>query len=247
MNDMKHYIKYVIALYILTITAGLPPSFCEPSLSGPDRKPCYYIGGTALYNQRVGTHIFESLKKQQDITVPPLSLFGFNLGKRYYMKPWLRCQIDLILTFGNAVEDTSFHGIYFTRKNQFKIFSGIFDLHLVRPKTGVLDLFVLCGAGINYLRLKEHTVLPDDQSEEVSLYKYSAKNLKHWSPCLRLGAGLDITPKKNFGMSLEYSYWIWRPVKYPDEYDLPLYTIEYKERFFTHMVQVKFLFNLVSD
>ncbi len=243
---MKYYIKYVLALNILAITAGLTPSFCEPSSSESNRKPCYFIGGNILYNQRIGTYVFESLKKQKDITAPSLSLFGFNIGKRYYLKPWFRCQIDAMLTFGSVVEDTSFYTIYFSQKNQFIIISGIFDFHLVRPISNTLGLFVLCGGGINYLRLEEHAVLPDDQSEEVTLPGYSDINMTSWSPNLRLGAGMDIIPIKNFGIGVTYSYWIWQPVKYLDKRDMPLKAIEYKERFFTHMFQVKILFNLLG-
>ncbi len=244
---MKYYIKYVITLFVLTITAGLAPSLGKPSPAESVRKPCYFIGGNILYNQRQGTYVFESLKKQQDITVPSLSLFGFNLGKRYYVRPWFRWQIDAMLSFGSTLEDTSFHNIYFSHKNQFKVFNGNLDFHLVRPKSNTLDLFVLCGGGITYLRLEEHTVRPGDESDEVSLSGYSEINLKSWSPNLRLGAGMDITPARNFGINVTYSYWIWRPVKYLDKRDMPLYAVEYKERFFTHMFQVMLLFNLLSD
>lgn len=244
---MKYcYVKYVIALYVLVISAGLTSSYSETARKESIRKPLYTAGGNFLYNRRSGMYIFESFNKQQYIAPPKISLFGFNLGKRYYATPWLRFQIDILLNFGSNIEDTLYYGTYFAQKYKYKNFDFLLDIQLVRPMSNTLDLFTLLGGGINYLHLEEHAVSVEDYKQEIAVAGYKGLDQKQWSPCVHFGAGLDITPSRSFGINFTYAYRIWRPVKFLDARDLPLSTVEYKELFFSHVFQVKFLFNLTG-
>ena len=110
--------------------------------------------------------------------------------------------------------------------------------------SNTLDLFTLLGGGINYLHLEEHAVFVEDHKQEIAVAGYKGLDQKQWSPCVHFGAGLDITPSRSFGIKFTYAYRIWRPVKFLDARDLPLSTVEYKELFFSHVFQIKFLFNI---
>ena len=121
---------------------------------------------------------------------------------------------------------------------------SLLDIQLVRPMSTTLDLFILLGGGINYLHLEEHAVYVQDHKKEIVLPNYKGLDEKQWSPCGHFGAGIDITPTRSFGINFTYAYRIWRPVKFSEFRDMPLSTVEYKELFFSHVFQIKFLFSL---
>ncbi len=245
---MKYYrVKYVIPLSLTLFSVIISFGHTETSPSKSISKPAYFIGGNFLYNRRDGAYVFETFNKQQNIVLPKLSLFGVNMGKRYYTTPWLRFQLDILFNFGRSIEDTLYYGAYFARKYSYKNFDFLVDMHLVRPISGTLDLFVLSGGGLTYFHLEEQTMRPDDPKEEISISDYKGADIKRWSPCVQFGAGLDITPVKSMGFCFTYSYRIWKPVELIDARDMPLEGIEYRERFFSHVFQVKFLFNLTPE
>lgn len=244
---MKHRTQFCKISLILAVLAFFNSAFSDKS----GNSPLYFAGVDFLYTRiRTGSYSFESIETRQEIPKPNLKLWGFSIGKRYYAVSWFRFQINGMFHFGDIVEDTSFDFSslqYFSSKYLFKHVGCDLDIHLVRPKHKKLDLFVLLGGGINYMHMEEQTVLPENHEQEVTLSNYNGINLKYWCPSLHLGAGFDIKFIKECGISTTYSYRIWQPVKYLDARDLPLQAIEYKEIFYTHMIQMKFHFNLISE
>lgn len=244
---MRYYIIYVKVLFIFIITAGVILTFSAPSKKTPDEL-LFFTGGNFLYSRRTGSYSFEAIETRQDTIKKNLALGGLCFGKRYYATPWLRFQINGMFNFGGIVEDTLFFNQdTFSSKYLFKHVGCDIDIHLVRPRNKKLNLFVLCGGGINYMHLEEQLVLPEDHTQKMTISNFDEINVKYWSPSFHFGAGFDLKFTKKLGISVSYSYRIWHPVKYLNARDLPLEAIEYKEKFLTHTLQTKLLFNFPGE
>ena len=245
---MMYYIKYVTVVLISCITVWVAAAF-SASPGKDDRDLLFFAGGDILYSRRIESHPFEPVEKRQDRAKQNLFQYGFNIGKRYYAAPWLRFQLEGVFHIGKSLEKDTITDIY---SNPFQPFFSSFlfkhlglnlDIHLIRQLTNRLSPYVLLGGGLNYMHMEERTVLPNDPSQEVSV-NYAAANVKRWCPGLNLGAGFDRRLTRQIGLSVAYAYCLWKPVKYLDASDMPLKPVEHEERFYTHRIQVKFLFSL---
>lgn len=247
---MTLYIKYTTVLIVIILSAGFAASAFSTSLESNDNKLLYFAGGDILYSRRIGSSSFEPIAKRQDFKKNNLFQYGFTLGKRYYAVSWLRYQLEGMFHFGKCVEDTILEDSDFKEFSPMHHFNHIglnLDMHLVRQTNNRLSPYVLCGGGVNYMHQEEETVDPENNNKSVSPINYSGKNIKVWSPNFNLGAGFDYRFTRSMGLSIAYSYRIWKPVKYRDASDMPLEPIEYEERFYTHRFQVNFLFSLGDE
>ncbi len=240
---MKNNIKCLKIFFILTLLSIVKAELSDKSQD----TPVYFVGGEFLYNIRIGSYLFESIEKRMDTARTNLLLVGVGIGKRYYIVPWLRLQMEGMFHIGITIEDTLYDFYMdesYCPKYSFK--HGCFNIgmQIIRPREKISPLVHL-GGGINLLSLEESVVLQDDHKKEVNYY--TGINLRQWSLSLNFGAGFDISLKRNLGLSLIYSYRLWQPVRYKDSRDMPLEAVDYKETFYTHIFQILLLFNLLKD
>ena len=149
---MMQYIKYVTVLVIIILSTGFTTPAFSASSKSKDNELSYFAGGDILYSRRIGSYLFESIEKRQDIDKQNLFQFGFAFGKRYYATSWLRFQIEAMFHFGNSVDDTladiyTDPILYFSSKNLYKHIGINLDLHLVRQIGNRVSPFVICGGG----------------------------------------------------------------------------------------------------
>lgn len=212
------YIHLLILFPIAAITA-----------EKPKREPKYFAGGNFLYTQRIGSYVFEDLQMRQDTVREDLLLGGFALGRRYHINSWLRFQLSLMFHFGHNFEETILNYI---EKYGYTHVGCDLDLHYVFPRKKRFQPFLALGFGGNYLKVQQSTIFPDD--------------IKQLSPSLQGGGGLEYKLTTMIAINWAYMFRFWRPVKYRDERVLVLEGKEYGETFFSHIVQVNLLFNLVN-
>jgi len=231
---------YVKILFFITLVTVFNQAFSAPARNTPKTLP-YFAGFDALFSRRTGSYTFEHLDTRQDSAKKMLFLSGFNLGKRYYAASWLRFEAEGMFHFGSIVEDTFYVPGEFSSKYGYRQLCFHLNIQLVRPLLQMIDWFVFCGSGINYMHVVEKTVLPEDHKQAVTVDGYSGLDLKQWSPNLGLGTGFDFKLSKFLGIGISYTYRLGQPVRYLEGRNMPLDAIEYRETFHTHMIQVKLL------
>lgn len=222
--------------------------FGESSASGKVERLSYYFGINTSINRRIETPELEDPAGCiQNIYKSPLTLFGFCIGKRSYVADWRRYNFQVQYDVGVSYEDSlsDFSGLYYSRRYLLNHFGFDADIELVRPFDRI-ELFVLFGGGINYTRMSEKTVEIDNHSKNVTVSNHSNIKIGSWCPNMQLGFGLDYKITRTFGIGFDYQYRLWKPVKYLDSRNLPKKNVLIEQKFYTHLIHIKFLFNFVK-
>ncbi len=220
-----------ISVLILLICLSSLISSSEKVYKGPP----YFIGGDLLLNNRSGYYLFEGSKKKEKIERPFLIMGGACLGKRYFINPLFRFELLGHFHIGKEESDT----LYFTKKFSYKHFGCDLDIHLVLPSIEKLAPFFLIGGGINYIKHNQDIEILIDLDKDYS------REIKNWSPSAQGGIGLDFKLKETIGLSLTYSFRLWKAINYLENRDMP-YGIEYHEIFYSHLIQLKFFFDFAD-
>jgi hypothetical protein len=223
--------KLLKVIVALLISAFLGVSFSE-SKNSFEGIP-YFIGADFLFNQRTGAHLFESIETKQNIPKPNLIQGGLCFGKQYYATSWLRFQLMGLFHFGGNKEDTT----YYTKDYSFRHAGCDLDIHFIIQGNGKINWFMLAGGGFNYM----HTVMKTDPPD------FGGLDATKWCPSAHGGTGFDIKLRPTLGLEIAYIFRFWQPVEYLDKTDMPISAVDYKETFYSHMVQVKLLFDFAGD
>jgi hypothetical protein len=219
------------ALFTFFITSFLSVSFSasENSFEGIP----YFFGADFLFHKRVGSFLFDSVEKRQNIPQPNLLQGGVCFGKQYYMVPWLRFQIMGLFHFGKNKKNTT----YYVEDYSFRHAGCDIDIHFIIQENKKNNLFLLAGGGFNYM----HTVTETDSPD------FNGFDVTRWCPSANGGAGFDIKLRPTLGLNITYVFRFWQPVKYLYKTDLPVKALDFKETFYSHIIQVKLLFNFTGD
>lgn len=210
---------------------------------GHARREFITVGGSILYTNRTGSYLLPALAARVDSRREPLFLYGFSLGKRYALSRHLQLSVEGAWNFGRSNDGEIPRDA--TEQFYYRHAACLVTLGISLPAQAGLRPVLLVGSGLNYLHSSEHFFFLDDPEQEVVFEDYPAVDVRRISPSLHAGLGLDLTPpRRNVGLSLAYSFRLWRPVKYDYHRNLPLFPVEYRETFLTHCGTMSILFEL---
>jgi hypothetical protein len=214
----------IVLLLCLPLLAQGQAEDIEPS------KGDYFIGPFLTYGKRTGHMDFESIKKSAAVTRPNLFTAGLSGGVRLPLGRLLRVQVGLCIDAGNAIDDT----LYTTQLSLDKYYyyhaavEPALLCALVPVKSRVTPFLVL-GAGVNAVWVKERTFLLDQPAQEVNFIDRHYVNDVSWSASGNAGLGINIAINGGIGISLISMFRYLYPVSWKIQEDFPLYAMRYTE------------------
>lgn len=241
---MFNLLKTVICILIIAIGVTAQPKSKPSGLSSAVVLPA----GTVSYSVRDGYRKYEDVRELEHIERNNLVMFGVSGGKRFAFKnPRLRIQSTLEVGWGSVIDDVYKDVPNWVKMNgkdtllllDVSMHDNLFtigmhnELHLLLPSTGKHSYFLSLGPGIGWSSFKRAGETAFGQSIE----DYITDNI--WFS-LNIGAGMDYVINKRRALSISYNFRIWRPVSYDDAFLFPM-GVDYKEQFFTHVLQAHIL------
>jgi hypothetical protein len=202
--------------------------------------------GFISYSIRDGYRKYEDVREIEHVDRENLVMYGFSGGKRFALKNQ-RLRIQSAIEFGwgwGSVIDDVYKGVQFTDGNfrDISMHSELFtvgiqnELHILLPSTGENSYFLSIGPGVGWSSFKRagkaHSGFQIPGMEETT-------NNTQYN--FNIGAGVDHMINRRRALSISYNFRIWRPVSYEEKALFPMGGVEYKEQFFTHMLQAQIL------
>jgi hypothetical protein len=218
-------------------------------LSSPMDKMVF--GGIA-YNLNNRTSIIDAgngreIKKQER----PLQGLELSIGKRIPLLSLFRLQIPLIFEYGYSTDSIFSDSILLTNglsksialnKSFYQVALSP-ELQFAIPITEKMGIFLLTGAGIHFVMLIEDEQTMEDNAIRINddyMEKFSGIRFSYCA-----GAGIDFLLTRRMGLSVDYHFRYWHPVKGDIQRDLfPFEALPYKEKFLTNSLGLKILLRL---
>jgi hypothetical protein len=243
---MFNLLKTVICILIIAIGVTAQPKSKPSGLSSA----IVFPAGAVSYSVRDGYRKYEDVRELEHIERDNLVMFGVSGGKRFTFKnPRLRIQSTLEFGWGSVIDDIYEDVPHRVRMKNGTITDTLLDvsmhdnlftigmhneLHILLPSTGKHFYFLSLGPGIGWSSFKRTGETADFGQ---SIDDYIIDNI--WFS-LNIGAGMDYIINKRRALSISYNFRIWRPVSYDDVFLFPM-GVDYKEQFFTHILQAHIL------
>ena len=242
---MYNVLKAIICVLIIVIGAIAQEQSKPSLLSSRQSRPSVlssavvFPGGFVSYSVRDGYRKYEGVRELEHIERNNLPMYGASGGKRFALKnPRLRIQSTIEFGWGSVIDDVfplddddyflnlSMHDDLFTVGIQN-------ELHILLPSTGKHSYFLSLGPGVGWSSFKRAGKIFGMQvlGEEITNTIYFNFNI---------GAGMDYMINRKRALSMSYNFRIWHPVSHNDLAMFPM-GVDYKEQFFTHMLQAQIL------
>ncbi|MFW6221418.1 MAG: hypothetical protein ACOC4C_03045 [Fibrobacterota bacterium] len=210
----------------------------------------YFTGFSFSYNQRDAYFIFDDISQQQKLLHEPVILWGVFLGKSYNIGKRFGFQLVGSFDLGNSDDGLFSESAFLSDKYEVKyryLRLGFRpDLQYFLPHQNNIHPYLHAGGGIEYVRLDEHFFFAD-RNQEVSFSDLESIESRTWTFSLHGGVGSSLISRKDWKLGLAYWFMYSNPVNTTVSRDLPISTVHYHERFFSHMVQVVFHFRLLES
>jgi len=242
-NLIKTVTFVLIAAIGVTAQQQLRPSLLSSATVFP--------GGFLSYSVRDGYRKYEGMRELEHIERGNLVMYGVSGGKRFAFKnPRLRIQSTLEFGWGAAIDDVyenipvTIRHIDNTLKDttlNISMHDNLFtvgvqnELHILLSSTGIRSYFLSLGPGVSWSSF-ERTGKTDFGQKMSGVHDIINNVCFNFN----IGAGIDYKSNENHTLSIGYNFRIWHPVNYKDLTLFPM-GVDYKELFFTHMLQVQIL------
>ena len=103
------------------------------------------------------------------------------------------------------------------------------------------EIFFCAGGGIHYCRANEEEIIAGEPN--VRIIDSYLEDSRTFSVSADAGVGVELVIRDK-RLSFQYGFRYWVPVFYETRRDLfPYKAIEYKEKFFTHTIQISLYIN----
>jgi hypothetical protein len=200
--------------------------------------------GFISYNVREGYRKYDDVKEPEHVGRNNMFMFGTAGGKRFALKnPRLRIQSALEFGRGSIDEEIYEDAVQYTNglyddvivHNSLLTIGIQTELHLLFPVNPRHCYFLSIGPNVGW------NIFTTTYKTGMGIEVTKPNRVDNTGFGLNLGAGMEYFLNKKNAVSVGYNLRIWRPVAYNDLSIFPM-GVDYKELFFTNMLQVQILF-----
>ena len=206
----------------------------------------FFTGATMSYNVR---NRIVSLSNSEFYTQSrnDARIYGLTLGKRLPFLLHTRLHLPLHIEYGSVVEDT-LEDIPLEDGSRERLLLSTTLLHtgfipeLQIPIRFTQDaaLYLGAGGGIHFVKFTENEYI--DGREDIRVIDSYLEEGSGLSFSAGVGVGFEVIIRDHFGISLNYSFHYWNPIRSKTSRDLfPYQALSYKENYHTHLIQLLLL------
>ncbi|NLG18433.1 MAG: hypothetical protein GX556_13955 [Fibrobacter sp.] len=217
-----------------------------PVCAGKYESP-WFAGLNLSLNQRLCSYELSGGEIEQ-YRRKNLFTYGFSLGKRFGLLSNLRLKLPFLINYGRVLEDTVDQVILEDNSvEQLHLHTSLLhlgtvpELQFVFNVSSDAEMFLCAGGGFHYCRANEEETIAGDPN--VRIIDSYLEDSRAFSVSADAGAGVELIIRDK-RLSFQYGFRYWIPVFYETRRDLfPYKAIEYKEKYFTHTIQISLLIN----